>query len=124
MLLYSWNFLGNHLSLTQEAIMSFQYAQIEQTFIVTALENTTYLFSKGWLSTDGEPRPLLYKTFLQKECSSLSDQVIKITEYEKKVAILALKAEPKTEYQIVLGNPPLKTQHFTKNVRVINVIST
>ena len=75
--------------------MSFQYAQIQQTFIVTALEKTTYLSSKGWLSTDGEQRPLLYKTFLQKECSSLSDQVIKITEYEKKVAILALKAEPK-----------------------------
>ena len=60
--------------------MNFQYAKIQQTLIVTALENTSYLFYKGWLSTDGEPRPLLYKTFLRIECSSLTDQVIKITE--------------------------------------------
>jgi len=79
--MYSWNFLGNHLSLTQEAIMNFQYAQIQQTFIVTALENTSYLFSKGWLSTNGQPTSLQYKTFLQKECSLLFDQVINIIEY-------------------------------------------
>lgn len=75
--------------------MNFQYPQIQQTFIVTALENTSYLLSKGWLSTNGEPRSLVYKTFLKKQCSSLFDQVIKITEYEKNLAILALKVEGK-----------------------------